>query len=234
MDYATRLTELCSRDPGLTALLSLPEQGGAALFWLLCTDGSTASMPQVLPRLAAQAGALVTCADEGEGLLCLYEGEPRMVLLRPLPARQYVSTPDARLLWEWRGEVRELRHDPPVLSSLLQRAENSIWLLLARAARLAEQDCLLEAAALTVHIRRHCLLPLLEHINGRFSGSECHRAGNYAAQLLLTHPAADRESIKDALEAARQIYFALRYELADENFSRLETIELEATQLLQP
>ena len=234
MDYATRLAALCSREPGLTALLSLPAQGDAAVFWLLCTEAGMASMPRVLPRLAADAGALAASAPEGEGLLCLYDGPPRMVLLRPLPANHYVSTPDAALLWEWRGEVRELRHDPPELAVLLQRAENTIWLLLAHAARLADQNCLLEAAELTVQIRHRCLLPLLEHINGRFSGSECHRAGNYADQLLLTHPAADAESIKDALEAARQIYFALRYELADENFSRQEAVELEATRLLRP
>ena len=46
--------------------------------------------------------------------------------------------------------------------------------------------------------------------------------------------AADAESIKDALEAARQIYFALRYELATEHFSRQEAVELEATRLLRP
>ena len=196
MDYATRLAALCSREPGLTALLSLPAQGDAAVFWLLCTEAGMASMPRVLPRLAADAGALAASAPEGEG--------------------------------------RELRHDPPELAVLLQRAENTIWLLLAHAARLADQNCLLEAAELTVQIRHRCLLPLLEHINGRFSGSECHRAGNYADQLLLTHPAADAESIKDALEAARQIYFALRYELANENFSRQEAVELEATRLLRP
>ena len=134
MDYATRLAALCSREPGLTALLSLPAQGDAAVFWLLCTEAGMASMPRVLPRLAADAGALAASAPEGEGLLCLYDGQPRMVLLRPLPANHYVSTPDAALLWEWRGEVRELRHDPPELAVLLQRAENTIWLLLAHAA----------------------------------------------------------------------------------------------------
>ena len=99
MDYATRLAALCSREPGLTALLSLPAQGDAAVFWLLCTEASMASMPRVLPRLAADAGALAASAPEGEGLLCLYDGQPRMVLLRPLPANHYVSTPDAALLW---------------------------------------------------------------------------------------------------------------------------------------
>ena len=233
MEFADRLIRLCSREAGLTALLGLPAQGGALPFWLLCTEKSFAAMPQTLPRLAAAAGPLVTCAPEGDGLLCLYEEQPRLVLLHPVPSKRYVHTTDASLLWEWRGEVSEALHNPPAAPRLLQKVEAVIWLLLARATLLAEDGCLLEAAALTTEIRRRCLLPLLETVNNRYSGSELYRAGNYADQLALTHPAADKESVKDALEAARQISFALRYELADEEFSRLEPLELEVTRMLE-
>jgi hypothetical protein len=230
-DRFAQLARLAARESGLTALFRLPPLGGAQQLWLLCTEKGAALREALLVRLAKKLEGLTAMAREGEdGLLCLFEEEPPL-LMRALCESGFVYPREAEPLWEWRP--RTAVPDPDA-TGRLQRAENAFWALVIRTVQLADSGELLEAAALTGQIRRDLLLPLLEAHNNRFAGSETYRAGNYAEQLCKTHPALDRESVLDALEAERQIFFALRYEMAGESFRRSETLELQATRLLLP
>ena len=226
-----RLARLAARESGLTALFRLPPLGGALQLWLICTEKGAARREALMVRLAQQLEGLTAFGREGEdGLFCLFEEDPPL-LMRALWENGFVCPREAEPLWEWRPRTVS---PSPDADGRLQRAENAFWALVIRAVQLADSGELLEAADLTGQIRRDLLLPLLEVHNSRFSGSETYRAGNYAEQLCKTHPSFDRESVLDALEAERQIFFALRYEMAGETFRRCEALELKATRLLLP
>ncbi|MBQ3077867.1 MAG: hypothetical protein IJC43_08410 [Clostridia bacterium] len=233
MEYLDRMARLCARESGAVALLRRPDEGGAVALLLLCTKKSLHDVEAALPRLAAQAGELLSAVPMRGGLFCHYAEPPQLVQLRCRTAEQYIRCPEDTALWAWRSVLDEAPRRVNG-AALLQETEDRVWLLILQAVALAEQGEALEAADCLAELRQDCLLPLLELVNRRYSGSQRYRAGNYAAQLACTHPLGlDAESIKDALEAARQIYFALRYELAGEGFVRREQYEEPATRSLE-
>ena len=235
--FLDQLTALCKQTPGFLGLvLSPPESGGELVLTAVCTARGLPAFAQTLPQSAAQCGPLAGHLAEGGCHTLLYTEPPHLVTLHTLTDDGFSGLrPRDLVIWEWSRSLSNTKKSPRQdTGQLLQYAESHFWVLLYRAALLARQGRLLEAADLCAGLRNELLLPLLSCHNGRPVGSPEHRAGEYAGQLAATHPGLSCESILDALEAGRQIYFALRYELAGPEFIRNEEAELLATDLLAP
>ncbi|NLT58543.1 MAG: hypothetical protein GXX99_06230 [Clostridiales bacterium] len=226
----------CKKTPGLLGLFLTHAAGEELLLTAVCTERGLADLARVLPGCAAASGPLVGHLEEEGRQTLLFAQPPHLVTVALLAGRDFYGLgPQDQVVWEWNRGLTNTRRPraEQELPELLQWVEERFWVTLYRAALCARQDRRLEAADLCALLRNRMLLPLLSLHNRRHAGAPEHRAGAYAEQLQRTHPALDRERLLDALEAARQIYFALRYELATERFVRCEEAELLATALLE-
>lgn len=233
--FLEQLTLCCKQTSGFLGLVLSPQDNSGELaLTAVCTARGLPAFAQALPGAAAQCGPLAGhLAEEGSHIL-LYAEQPHLVTLSTVVDSEFAGLrPRDLVVWEWNRSLSTAkRGGGQDIGPLLQAAESRFWVQLYRAALLARQNRLLEAADLCAELRNRLLLPLLSSHNSRPAGSPEYRAGEYAGQLAATHPQLGRESILDALEAARQIYFALRYELAGPDFLRNEEAELLATELL--
>lgn len=231
--FIERLLEQCKRDSAFLGLLLRPEPHVAEL---VCSDRQHEACIRALPALLEACGPLAGLLVEGDLYTVLPDSPPHTVLLRLLPLSRFAGVAQGQLLWEWNGSLtsaRPLRDEASEIGSVLQRTERGFWVLLHRAASRARAGEALEAAEDLAALRR-LLVELLSAVNGRREGGSTYRAGNYAAQLKNTLSSGETEQLLDALEAARQVYFSLRYEYASAEFVRCEQAELLATALLAP
>jgi len=236
--YIERFTERCKDLPALLGVFATQEdRTDRLLLCVVCSDRGFSSLLSALTRVAARCGTLIgqLPLPEGDAHCFLYEEQPQLVTVRAVAETAFEGLSEQDIVvWEWNNKLSSVRTaSPPDVRALLQLAEERVWVEICRAALAAKQGCLFEAVDRCAVIRNTLLLPLLGAYNKRAHGQATYRAGGYAEQLVHTHPHLSEEGVLDALEAMRQMYFAVRYELAFDDFVRNEQAELLATALLR-
>ena len=203
----------------------LLQDGTVPSFQVVCTDRSTSAIAAERLSLAQSAGQLLACrAASPTSLSCLYGEAPHRIDLVIIGASNFCGAREGdRIIWEWNNALSAAvptpeQHD---LMALLRAAESNFWLLQFEAARRAAAGELILAVDAAAKIRRLYLAPLF------------HAAGIAPSALEATVPACDLRSIYNALVAAGENYFALRYELADDDFIRREEAELLAGEAME-
>jgi len=219
----TSLSTACRSRQGIIGLLL--QDGTVPSFQIVCTDRSAASIAAERLTIAQSAGALLSCrAASPMSLSCLYEEVPHRIDLEIIGASNFRGVRKGdQIVWEWNCALSSAVPTPdvPDLRVLLRTAENNLWLLQYEAAKRAAAGELIEAVDTAAKIRRLYLTPLF------------HAAGLNPSALETTVAACDLRSIYNALVAAGENYFALRYELADDDFVRREEAELLAGEAME-
>ncbi len=221
--FITSLSTACRARQGVIGLLL--QDGTVPSFQIVCSDKSAVSVAAERLAIAQSAGLLLACrAASAVSLSCLYRESPHRIDLVVVGASNFRGLrPGERIVWEWNNALSAAvpTPDTPDIKVLLRAAENNFWLLQYEAARRAAAGELLEAADTAAKIRRLYLTPLFQ------------AAGYSRSALEATVPACDLRSLYNALVAAGENYFALRYELADDDFIRGEEAELLAGEAME-
>lgn len=219
----TSLSTACRSRQGIIGLLL--REGTVPSFQIVCTDRSTPAIAAERLAIAQSAGTLLSCrAPSPVSLSCLYGEAPHRIDLAVIGASEFRGVRKGeQIIWEWNNALSAAvpTPDAPDLKVLLRAAENNFWLLQYEAARRAAAGELIEAVDAAAKIRRLYLTPLF------------HAAGIGPSALEATVPACELRSIYNALVAAGENYFALRYELADDDFVRREEAELLAGEAME-
>ncbi|MPM30532.1 hypothetical protein SDC9_77082 [bioreactor metagenome] len=219
----TSLSTACRSRQGIIGLLL--QDGTVPSFQIVCTDRSAPAIAAERLAIAQSAGTLLSCrAASSMSLSCLYGEAPHRIDLVIIGASEFrgVRT-DEQIVWEWNSALSAAVPTPdvPDLKVLLRASENNFWLLQFEVAKWAAAGELLQAVDTAAKIRRLYLTPL-------FQAAHLHPSA-----LEATVPACDIRSIYNALVAAGENYFALRYELADDDFVRREEAELLAGEAME-
>lgn len=219
----TSLSTACRARQGVIGLLL--RDGTVPTFQIVCTDKSSSAIAAERLAIVQSAGQLLACrAEAPTALSCLYAEPPHRIDLVITGASNFCGVRNGdRIVWEWNNALSAAMPTPeePDLRALLRAAENSFWLLQFEAARRAAAGELILAVDTAAKIRRLYLTPLYR------------AAGLGPTALKATIPDCEPASIYNALVAAGENYFALRYELADDDFVRREEAELLAGEAME-
>ncbi len=204
---------------------------------LVCTDkhyeNALKSMQEFASKLGTLGAAYETKEDDKLDLLsCLYVEPTLHVDLKFVNLKQFSAfRAKTHVLWEWNGAlsaaVNRKREKPKDMT--LQFAEERFWIWFQEASAKLGRGEFFYAYDMCAHIRNNALVPLvLMRVKSEGARHLEKKAGEYMERLAKCVPSYDKESIANALAKMCELYFAIRYELADDSFVRREEAEIAA------
>ncbi len=193
-------------------------------FTFVCVDRRKEQFEGNMPTAAKELGQLCAMRVRKDGKISLLYGEPpNFIKINTIGASNFLGIKEGdEILFEWDMSLSLAKVTEPTanVAAMLNKCESDLWIMQYEICKNIEMGDLLAAveilSALRNILKRLALITVKETTGIEKVSAEC-----------------DKTSLLNAVSAASELYFSIRYSYAGEEFIRNEEAEFLATSALE-